>query len=105
MPTRQITAVIMDEHTLLTYTELQQATSASDDFIVELVEHEFIVPLGSTPDEWQFDAECLRRTRLALRFSRDLEVNVAGITLIVDLLDQLEQLRRELALHRGNQSA
>lgn len=103
MQTHTITAIIIDEHTLLSYSEFQQATSADEAFIVELIEHAFIAPQGSSPNEWRFDAECLRRTKLALRFYRDLEVNVAGIALIVELMAELEQVRRELSLHQPHE--
>jgi len=38
--------------------------------------------------------------RVALRLERDLEVNLAGIALALDLMEELEQLRRELRARR-----
>jgi len=38
----------------------------------------------------------LRRTRVALRLIRDLEVNAPGAALAVELLDEISRLQREL---------
>jgi len=36
------------------------------------------------------------RARLALRLERDLELNLAGVALALELMEELERLRREL---------
>jgi chaperone modulatory protein CbpM len=38
----------------------------------------------------------LRRARLALRLERDLEINLAGVALALELMEELEYLRRKL---------
>ena len=40
-----------------------------------------------------FSAIELRRARTAMRLQRDLGVNLAGIALILDLLDEVDTLR------------
>jgi chaperone modulatory protein CbpM len=45
--------------------------------------------------EWRFSGAQLRRARIALRLERDLGVNAAGVALALELLEELEQLRRE----------
>jgi chaperone modulatory protein CbpM len=49
--------------------------------------------------EWQFSGEALRRARLALRLHRDLEVNLAGVALALQLMAEIDGLRR--AIERG----
>ena len=44
--------------------------------------------------EWHFSGAALRRARLALRLERDLELNLAGVALALELMDELEALRR-----------
>ena len=44
--------------------------------------------------------DALRRARLAVRLERDLELNLAGVALAVELLEELAQLRRELRAKR-----
>jgi chaperone modulatory protein CbpM len=46
----------------------------------------------------------LRRARLAVRLERDLEVNLAGVALALDLLEEIDRLRRALG-SRHSESA
>ena len=46
--------------------------------------------------EWHFTGDALRRARLAVRLERDLELNLAGVALAVELIEEIEQLRRQL---------
>jgi chaperone modulatory protein CbpM len=50
--------------------------------------------------EWHFSGAALRRARVAVRLERDLELNLAGVALALDLLDELAQLRHELRARR-----
>lgn len=85
-----ITAVVIDETSPLTLEELCQALTAEQEFIILLIEHEIVMPLGEQYDGWRFDSEALRRARLARNFYYDLEVNMSGIALAMDLLDQIK---------------
>jgi chaperone modulatory protein CbpM len=53
-------------------------------------------PLPDAAGEWQFAGENLRRARLALRLQRDLEINLAGVALALELLEEIHQLRRAM---------
>ena len=50
--------------------------------------------------EWRFSGTALRRTRLALRLERDLELNLAGVALALDLMEEVERLRQALRARR-----
>jgi chaperone modulatory protein CbpM len=50
--------------------------------------------------EWRFSGAALRRARLALRLERDLELNLPGVALAMNLMEEIEQLRRELKARR-----
>ena len=50
--------------------------------------------------EWRFTGDALRRARLALRLERDLELNLAGVALAIELIEEISQLRRELKARR-----
>jgi len=51
-------------------------------------------PQGDTPLDWRFSGDAMRRTRLALRLSRDLDINPPGLALVLDLLDEIARLRK-----------
>lgn len=92
---------VVEEEVQLSLTELCQASSAERELVLQLVEHGVIQPQGDAPQAWVFTGSSLQRTRVALRLLHDLELNLPGAALAVDLLDQIAQLQRELqALQR-----
>lgn len=84
--------------TPLTLEELCEACGISSDFINDLLEYEIIQLEGDTPDQWVFDLVQLQRIKTAIRLQRDLEVNFAGIAVVLDLLEEIERLRRKAEL-------
>lgn len=92
--------VVIDRSTEapLTFAELRAACGISDDFIRSLREYDIICIQGEIPEQWVFDLTQLRRIKTAIRLQRDLEVNLAGIALVLDMLDELEELRNRAAL-------
>jgi chaperone modulatory protein CbpM len=55
-----------------------------------------VEPIGRRPESWQFRGVSLRRIRCAQRLEDDLGVNTAGVALVLDLLEELEELRTRL---------
>ena len=68
--------------------------------IVEFVEEGVLNVVEINTTEWHFTGTALRRARLALRLERDLELNLAGVALALELMEELEHLRRELKARR-----
>ncbi|HEB96617.1 MAG TPA: MerR family transcriptional regulator [Sedimenticola thiotaurini] len=90
---------ILEEEVQLTLGELSRSCAVQAVHIMELVEEGILEPRGGRdPLEWRFSGDSLRRARTALRLQQDLDVNLSGAALIIDLLDQVEQLRRQLRL-------
>ncbi len=96
------TSEIMDETTVLSLDELCRVCAVEAQRIVELVEEGVLSVSVSEASQWSFPGAALRRARIALRLQRDLEINLAGVALALDLLDEIEQLRR--ALRQGRDS-
>ena len=86
---------VVDEHTTFSLTELSQACGAERELVLQLVEHGVIEPLGPGPQSERFDAASLQRMRTAVRLLRDLELNLPGTALAMELLDRIAQLQRE----------
>ena len=86
---------ILDDSVQLTLQDLSRMCAVDERLIVEFVEEGVLTAVSVSP-HWHFSGGALRRARLALRLQRDLELNLAGVALALDLLEQLEQLRREL---------
>jgi chaperone modulatory protein CbpM len=88
---------ILEESALLTVKDLSRLCAVDERHIVEFVEEGVLHVVEIDTSEWRFSGGALRRARLALRLERDLELNLAGVALAVELMEELQQLRRELA--------
>jgi chaperone modulatory protein CbpM len=86
---------IFDEYTLLNVDELSRLCAVERTFIIELVEEGVLEVIEISP-EWRFSGRALRRARTASRLQRDLQINLPGVALALELLDELEHLRRAL---------
>lgn len=80
----------------LTLSELCRFCGADTGWVIELVEHDVLRPAGSTPDRWVFEGTSILRARKARRLNRDLGINVAGIAMVLDLMEERDRLRRRL---------
>jgi chaperone modulatory protein CbpM len=91
-----MSGLILDETTTLTLDELSGACSVRVERIIELVDEGILEPVGRDLNEWCFPGPSLGRARIAMHLQRDLDINIAGVALVLDLLDELESLRARL---------
>jgi chaperone modulatory protein CbpM len=89
----EITGLILEDQTELSLADLCRACEAEADLIMEMVHEGVLAPAGSAPGEWRFSGTHLHRARIALRLQHDLDVNLAGAALALELLDELNELR------------
>jgi chaperone modulatory protein CbpM len=95
-----LSGTIFEEVTVLTTTELGRLCTVEVQRIVELVEEGILDVEGQAGGEWHFAPSSLRRARTALRLQQDLGVNLAGVALALELLEDIAALRRQLRLPR-----
>jgi chaperone modulatory protein CbpM len=84
---------LLDESLELELEEFCQICHASEDFVVELVAEGVIEPRGAPRERWRFTGRSVRRTQVAIRLHEDLDLNLPGVALALDLLEEIEQLR------------
>jgi chaperone modulatory protein CbpM len=82
----------------LTLSELTMFCHANADLVVTLVEHGVVTPITQSAPEWEFTPRHIARARKAARLMRDLGLNVAGVALVLDLIEERDALARKLAL-------
>lgn len=80
----------------LTLDELCRGCGVETERILLLVDAGLLEPSGADPDDWQFPATDLYRARCALRLQHDLGINTPGAALAVDLIEELQRVRRRL---------
>ena len=62
-----------------------------------MIEYGVLAPdIGQAPAEWRFTMHAARRSLKALRLQRDLQVNLSGAALVLELLDELDVQRQRL---------
>jgi len=87
---------VVEEEVELTLVELCQACNTEERCVREWIAEGLLEPLGESPQDWRFGGDSLRRVRVAVRLSRDLEIDPAGVALALDLLDEIADLRARL---------
>lgn len=93
--------LLLDEQTELSLDDLCKACSVSEEWIIELVEEGALEPVnievtGYQQTQWQFTNRCIQRTHTAMRLQRDLNINLAGVALALDLLEKIDSLETRL---------
>lgn len=96
MTKRAMTGVVLDERVELTLDEFSQACASSHTTIVELVEEGVLEPIEDRREEMVFSGSTLVRARKAMRLKRDLDLNLPGVALALELMDEIEFLRERL---------
>ncbi len=97
-PTHVLTGLILDENSIFTLEELSASCAVKTDYIMELVEEGIVEPMEQQRDQqhWTFTGQSLLRVRKTRRLQRDLGVNLAGIALLLDMMEEIERLRERL---------
>lgn len=92
---------LLEDRAVLSLADLCRIFSVDERHIVEMVEEGVISVFEVDASSWRFSGTALRRTRVALRLERDLGLNLPGVALALELLEELEQLRRERRVPRS----
>ncbi|MDH5513565.1 MAG: chaperone modulator CbpM [Gammaproteobacteria bacterium] len=96
MNQKTVSGILLDEQLELSLNDLCRACSRSAEWVIELVEEGALEPIGQEQSRWRFTGSSLRRAQTAMRLQRDLGINLAGIALALDLLDEIETMRAQL---------
>jgi chaperone modulatory protein CbpM len=99
-----VSGTVLDDQHLLTVEEVCRVCSVQVEYIEELVEEGLITPQVEQVDiartaekherrSWRFTGMHMRQARIAAHLQSDLGVNLAGVALALQLLDEVETLR------------
>lgn len=64
--------------------------------VLEMVEFGILSPEGEDAATWRFGAAAILRLQRARRLQRDLDINLAGVAVALDLLDELDRTRQRV---------
>ena len=89
--------LLLDEDACVTLAELCQACNIHAEWVMGLVDEGIIDPVRRGPT-WQFSGNSLRRVMTIRHLQRDLDVNLAGAALALELLEEVNRLRNRLRI-------
>ncbi len=88
--------LIVEEQAQFTLLELCRLSGASEVQLFEWIDQGAIEPTcRSEDDSPRFDGSSLRRACKAFHLAQDLEINAAGIALVLDMLEEIATLRAQ----------
>jgi chaperone modulatory protein CbpM len=94
--TDPISAVPLDDSVELSLAELCVLCRVTEELVVEIVAEGIVEPSGAEREQWRFSGLALARVQRVVRLQREFGVNLPGAALALELLEQLERLRRSV---------
>ncbi len=91
-----IEGIILEEQDGLSLAELCRLCRIHADYVLDLVEEGIIEPSGENVPQYQFHGRCVVRTQKAIRLQKDMGLNLPGVAMVLDLLDEVEELRQRI---------
>jgi chaperone modulatory protein CbpM len=86
------TGVVLDDTLTLTLNEVCEICGLQESVVIEMVQEGVAEPIESSTDRWVFSGIAVTRLRTAYRLQRDLQINLAGAALALDLLEEIRRL-------------
>lgn len=97
-----ISGIILDEFTEVTLDDLCQTCRVDKTVVISLIEEGIVEPNSRDESPWRFSGNALPLIARAIRLQRDFELNPAGVAFALDLLDEIEQLRKQIGIIKSN---
>lgn len=88
-----LTGSVIGDEAVLSLEDFARACPAEVSWIAELVEVDVLTPQGAEQSSWRFRAADLICARRVARLQRDFGATVEAAAVMIDLLDEIEQLR------------
>lgn len=80
----------------LSLIELCRISHAEEKRIIAWVSQGVLEPTGHSPDNWLFSNDAIRRIRLADWLTTEMDVNLPGAAMILNLLDEIAELQSRM---------
>ena len=88
--------VVLDQEDAVNISEVCTIVNLQAEVVCQWVQEGIVTPRGERISEWRFSQRHIQRIRQAQRLQQDLEINTPSLPLVLDLLDEINQLRRRL---------
>jgi chaperone modulatory protein CbpM len=92
--TDPVSALLLDDSVELSLQEICRACRVSEELVVDIVAEGIVEPLGGSPPQWRFSGLAVARIQRVVRLQQEFDVNLPGAALALELLEEVERLRR-----------
>jgi chaperone modulatory protein CbpM len=92
--TDSIGAMLLDDSVELSLAELCAACRVAEELVVDIVAEGIVEPLGAERAHWRFSGVAVARIQRVVRLQQEFDVNLPGAALALELLEEIERLRR-----------
>ena len=86
---------MIDENVALDLEHFAENCGQSTEWVLKLIDYD-ILPIKVDPQSYQFIGEDVARARRAYRLQRDFDASLSAVAVMLDLIDEVQQLRRQL---------
>lgn len=93
-----ITGILIEETTTLTFNEVCQHYHIPKELLMDLIEYGIFNNQTTQIEQIIFDQNALRKMETGFRLHKDLDINLAGVALALELLEELDNMRNELRM-------
>lgn len=91
-----VTIELLDERLEFTLRQVCTICRTPEATVVDIVREGIVEPAGRERERWLFSGAAVGRIQTVLRLQRDLELNLPGAALVIELLEEIESLRRRI---------
>lgn len=98
--TKLITGILIEETTTLTVEEVCCRYHIPKALLLDLIEYGVFNNTTTQIDQIIFDGKALKTMEAAFRLHKDLDINLPGVALALELLEEMDNMRCELRMLR-----
>ena len=91
--TQEPISTVLDETITYDFEEICHVCRVRDQLVFDMINEGMLTPIGDSPKSWKFSAASIKTIQVTVRLQEDLGVNLPGVALALDLLEELEDLR------------
>ncbi|MBP9788327.1 MAG: MerR family transcriptional regulator [Acinetobacter sp.] len=86
---------IIEEFSQLDLKKFAEACGQSPEWVLKLIDYD-ILQIKVDPQSYQFIGEDVARARRAYRLQRDFDASLSAVAIMLDLIDEVQQLRKQV---------
>lgn len=80
----------------ITFCQFCQTCELEEHDVHDMIDQGLLDPKGKSLKNWRFTTEDIIRAKRVKRLQKDLEINLPGAVLVLELVDEIEHLRGKL---------